>query len=175
MLLQWTSDTIYLNAIPCSVYNKSIWTFILHLGSLMMYFSIKLTVGTSSMLYHLCMFYFFCIIYRGLMPWSNDSWIYNYICNKCISPLMLQVRIPIRIRSVSLCDIKFISDLWTGRWFSSGTSVSYINKTGRQDITAILFNVVLITINQNSQPISLNSEYYCLCVQNVMHANFLNT
>ena len=33
-----------------------------------------------------------------------------------------------------------------GRWFSQGTPVSYTDKTDRQDITEILFKVVLNTI-----------------------------
>jgi len=24
--------------------------------------------------------------------WSYDSWIYNYLCNQCLSPLMLWIR-----------------------------------------------------------------------------------
>ena len=30
-----------------------------------------------------------------LWPWSYVSWIYNYLCNLCLSPLMLLVRIPL--------------------------------------------------------------------------------
>ena len=41
--------------------------------------------------------------YRGLSwPWSYGSWIYNYLCNQCRSPLMLWLRIS--------CD-KFVGDL----------------------------------------------------------------
>jgi hypothetical protein len=29
-------------------------------------------------------------------PWSYGSWIYNYLCNQCLSPLMLWFRISIR-------------------------------------------------------------------------------
>ena len=36
-------------------------------------------------------------------PWSYGSWIYNYLCDPCLSPLMLWVRITIRARS-TLCD-----------------------------------------------------------------------
>jgi hypothetical protein len=28
-------------------------------------------------------------------PWSYGSWIYNYICNQCLSPMMLWVRTPV--------------------------------------------------------------------------------
>jgi len=36
-------------------------------------------------------------------PWSYGSWIYNYLCNQCLSPLMLWVRISIRARCTTLC------------------------------------------------------------------------
>jgi len=35
--------------------------------------------------------------------WSYGSWIYNYLCSQCLSPLMLWVRIPIRARCTTLC------------------------------------------------------------------------
>jgi len=28
-------------------------------------------------------------------PWSYGSWIYNYLCNQCLSPLKLWDRIPL--------------------------------------------------------------------------------
>jgi len=27
--------------------------------------------------------------------WSYGSWIYNYLCNRCLSPLQLRIRIPL--------------------------------------------------------------------------------
>ena len=37
---------------------------------------------------------------------SYDSWIYNYLCNKCLSPLKLWVRILLRrgVLDTTLCD-----------------------------------------------------------------------
>jgi hypothetical protein len=49
---------------------------------------------------------------------SYDSWIYNYLCNQCLSPLMLWVQISTRTRCTTLCD-KVCQWLTTGRWFSS--------------------------------------------------------
>jgi hypothetical protein len=51
--------------------------------------------------------------------WSYGtcSWIYNYLCNQCLSPLMLWVRISIRAKCATLCD-KDCQWLATGRWFS---------------------------------------------------------
>jgi hypothetical protein len=37
-------------------------------------------------------------------PSSYGSWIYNYLWNQCISPLMLWVRISIRVRCTRSCD-----------------------------------------------------------------------
>jgi hypothetical protein len=37
-------------------------------------------------------------------PWSYGSWIYNYLCNQCLSLLMLWDRILIRARCTTLCD-----------------------------------------------------------------------
>ena len=45
-------------------------------------------------------------------PWSYGSWIYNYLCNQCLSPLMLWVRISIWVRCTTLCDKVCQSDLW---------------------------------------------------------------
>jgi len=37
--------------------------------------------------------------------WSDGSRIYHYMCNQCLSPLMLWVRISIRARYTTLCII----------------------------------------------------------------------
>jgi hypothetical protein len=67
------------------------------------------------------------ILYRGpsidasyqvsvhLAKWYG-SWIYNYLCNQCLSPLMLWVWISFRARCTTLCD-KVCQWLATGRWF----------------------------------------------------------
>jgi len=79
--------------------------------------------------------------------WSYDSGIYNYLCNKCLSPLALWVRIPLRrgVLNTALCD-KVCQWLAAGRWFSPGTPVSSTNKSDRHDITEIWLKVALITI-----------------------------
>jgi hypothetical protein len=52
---------------------------------------------------HYIEYHFICL--RGpSWPWSYGSWIYNYLCNQCLSPLMLWVRISIRARCTTLCD-----------------------------------------------------------------------
>jgi hypothetical protein len=62
------------------------------------------------------------------------------------------------VLDTTLCD-KVCQWLATGRWFSSGTSVSSTNKTDHHDITKILLKVALNTItittlNQHLKTIS---------------------
>ena len=86
--------------------------------------------------------------HQGLSwSWSHGSWIYNYLCNQCLSPLKLWVRIPLRrcVLDTTLCD-KVCQWLATGLWFSVGTPVSSTNKTDHHDITGLLLKEVLNTI-----------------------------
>ena len=85
-------------------------------------------------------------------PWSYGSWIYNYLCIKCLATLMLWVRISIRAKCTTLCD-KDCQWLATGQWFSAGPPVSSTNKTDHQDITEIL---ELNTIKQTNKSIGYN-------------------
>ena len=79
--------------------------------------------------------------------WSYGSWIYNYLCNQCLSPLTLWVWTPLRrgVLNTILCD-KVSHWLVTGLWLTLGTPVSSTNKTDRHDITEILLKVALNTI-----------------------------
>ena len=76
----------------------------------------------------------------SLWPWSYGSWIYNYLCNQCLSPLKLWVRIHL----IARCT--FCQWFAAGRWFSPSTLVSFTNKTDHHDIAEILLNVALNTI-----------------------------
>ena len=85
-------------------------------------------------------------------PWSLSygSWIYNYLCNRCLSTLKLWIRMPLISRCTryniwTLCD-KVCQWLAAGLWFSPGTTVSSTNKTDRHDITEIMLKVALSTI-----------------------------
>ena len=93
-----------------------------------------------------------------LWSWSCGSWIYNYLCNQCLSPLMLWVRISIRVRCTTLCD-QVCQWLATGQWFSPGPPVSSTNKTDRQDITEILLKVAINTIKQTYKPKQLYIKF----------------
>ena len=97
--------------------------------------------------------YVISIIYtlKGLSwLWSYGSWIYNYICNQCLSPLTLWVQILFRrsILDPTLCD-KVCQWLVAGRWFSLDTLVSSTNKTDCYNITEILLKVALNTKTWN--------------------------
>ena len=83
---------------------------------------------------------------RGtLWPWSHGSWIYNLLCNQCLSPLMLWVLILLRARCTTLCH-KVCQWLAAGQWFSLDTPVSSTNKTDCHDLTEILLKVAFNTI-----------------------------
>jgi hypothetical protein len=73
------------------------------------------------------------------------SWIYNYLLNQCLSPLMLWVRISIRATCITLCDK-------VCQWLPTGFSaVSSTNTTDRHDLTEILLKVALNTIKQRNK------------------------
>ena len=76
-------------------------------------------------------------------------WIYSYmyLCNQCLSPLKLWVRIPLRrdVLDTTLCD-KVCQWLVEGQMFSAGSPISTTNKTDRNDITEILLKVAFNTM-----------------------------
>jgi hypothetical protein len=74
---------------------------------------------------------------KPLWSWSYGSWIYNYLCNQSLLPLVLR-RCVLDTLSDKVCQW-----LATDRWFSSGILVSSTNKTDCHDITEILLKVVL--------------------------------
>jgi hypothetical protein len=108
---------------------------------------------------------------RPFGPCSYGSWIYNYLCSQCLSPLMLWVRISIKTRCTILCD-KLCQWLVTGQWFSPGPSISSTNKIDHHDITEILWIVVLNTIKQT---IALQVQwniYVWILLLNTLRLNF---
>jgi hypothetical protein len=74
--------------------------------------------------------YYSDLMYHQGLTWPllYSSWIYNYLCNQCLSPLMLWVQISLKARCTT-CD-KICQWLAAGRWFTPGTTVSSSNKTG---------------------------------------------
>jgi hypothetical protein len=65
------------------------------------------TIWLKDCLYLLNLMLHWCICYLGPSRfWSYGSWIYKFICNQCLSPLTLWVRIPHRryVLDATLCD-----------------------------------------------------------------------
>jgi hypothetical protein len=79
--------------------------------------------------------------------WSYGNLICNYLCNQCLSPLMLWVRTLFRrgVLNTTLCD-KVCKWLVAGQWFSPITPVPSTNKTDHHYVTEILLKVTLNTI-----------------------------
>ena len=94
---------------------------------------------------HLYLLEYYYIFYTNIV--AVIVWIYNYLCNQCLSPLMLWVWILHRwsVLDTTLCN-KVCQWRVTGRWFSSCTPVSCTNKTDRHDIAQTYLKVVLNTI-----------------------------
>ena len=106
-----------------------------------------------------------------------------YLCNQCLSPLMLWVRILIRARCTTLCD-KACQSLGAGSWFSQDPPVSCTNKTDRHDITEILLKVALNTKKQTNNQyryetifdgdhLHFYSEQLCILCIFIIHLNSL--
>ena len=101
-----------------------------------------------------------------LWSWSYDSWIYNYLCNQWLSPLMLWVRILIRARCTTLYD-QVCQWLSTSRRFSPGPPVSSTNKTDHHYITDILLKVALNIIKQTNNKLLK----WCWKISRFLYAN----
>ena len=121
-------------------------------------FTRKLVI-VSNYIYKLHVMYIELILSSCLQgsswPWWYGSWIHNYLCNRCLSPLMLWVQILLMVRCTTLCD-QICQWLAAGQWFSPCPPVSSNNKPDRHDITEILLKVALNTIKPTNQP-------RCLC------------
>jgi hypothetical protein len=100
-------------------------------------------------------------------PWSYGSWIYNYLCNQCLPPLMMWVRISIRARCATLCD-EVCQWLAIGLWFSPGPPVSFSNKTDCHNITEIMLKVALNTIEQTNILFEVFKVMYNKCYKIVV-------
>ena len=108
----------------------------------------------------------------SLWSWLFGSWIYNYICNQCLSPLKLWVRISLRrgVLGTALCN-KVCKWLASGWWFSSSTLVSSTNKTDCHDVSRILLKVTLNTISLNLTPILVIITTDTLSPLNILQPN----
>ena len=97
-------------------------------------------------------FLFFLYLLWPSLSLSYGSWISNYLCNQCLSPVMLRVRISLR-RGVLDTPLFYA--------VCSGTPASYSNKTDRHDLTWKILKVALNTIT-----LTLN-------LQSFVHSSFI--
>ena len=95
--------------------------------------------------------------------------IYNitFICNQCLSPPKLRVRIPLS-RGVD-STYKVCQWLVAGRWFSPGIPVFSTNKTDCHNITEILLNTIALPPNITF-PYSSSIGIECSEHLSVLHA-----
>jgi hypothetical protein len=117
---------------------KTLWMFSYHFNRTNIY--IYMTVNMACQKINVKNIYHY---WGPSWPWSHGSWVYNYLCNQCLSPLMLWIQISIRARCTILCD-KVCQWLAMGRWFSPGPLVSCTNKT------ETLLKMALNTIKQTN-------------------------
>jgi hypothetical protein len=84
----------------------------------------------------------YAYIWIHWIPYLGTIWIGNFLCNYCLLPLTLRVRIPLRrgVLDATLCD-NLCQWLVAGRWFSPGTPVSsnYIIELRYEIISLISF------------------------------------
>ena len=93
-------------------------------------------------------FCLYIICQKLLLGPSYGCWIYKYLCNQCLSPLMCGFESRSGRGVPTLCDK-------VCQWFSLGPAISSINKTDRHYITEILLKVALNTIKQTNKQITL--------------------
>jgi len=138
-LFQWTSTINIQLSVECYLFSPWYGWNIAHLAlsNDHSFTKIKLAVFLSEIQFDRPQYLY---EYTGQSwSWSYSCWIYNYICNQCISPLTLWVRIPLRrgVLVATLCNTK-CQWLVTDWWISPCTD--------RHDITEILLKVALNTI-----------------------------
>jgi hypothetical protein len=118
--------------------------------------------------------------YPFIIQILSYRWIYNNLCNLCLSPLMLSVWIPFRrgVLNIQHYVKKFVSDFRQVSGFLWEHPVSSTNKTDCHDITKILSKVALNTIiwfipysNMTSFFRFVNKQViYRLCIISLAHA-----
>ena len=89
-------------------------------------------------------FWHFLLLSWPLWSWSYGSWIYNYVWNRCLSPLKLWFRIP-PSRGVLNTTLSNKVCQWLAAVFSRYYHF-LTNKTDGHDATEILLKVTLNTI-----------------------------
>jgi hypothetical protein len=114
--------TIFTLKIIVSIFVKLFLILVLHLRQ---FFIVRIFVKRATELYIIWLYIRYGSDKGSSWSWSYGSWIYDSICNQCISPLKLWVRTPVRrgVPNTTLCD-KVCQWLAAGRSFSPGSPVS---------------------------------------------------
>ena len=87
---------------------------------------------------------------KGLsQSWSYDSWILNYLCNQCLSPLKLWVGIPFMARCTRYSIMALINKAW--QWLAAGQWFSPPIKKNCTHIATILLKVALTKPNLSTK------------------------
>jgi len=79
------------------------------------------------------------ILLRGRR--GRDSMVvYNYLCNRCLSPLILWVRLSLRARCrTCICDAVY-------QWLATGLCFSPVSSTNKTDMPRYNWNIVDLTL-----------------------------
>ena len=127
----------------------------------------EMKIVSSTNNFHIILFLLFLNIWclGAVVPVIYGSWIYNYLCNQCLSPLMLWVRISIRARCTTLCDT-VCQWLAAGRWFPPGPPVS---STKKKLSPRYNWNIVESGVNTNKQTYDLNTNLFIYFAQDLTH------
>ena len=108
------------------------------------------------------LFVLLIFVERPSWLWSYGSWIYNCLCSRCLSPLILWVWILIRARCTTLCD-KICQWFPTDQLFSPIPPVSTPNKIYLHYITEICLKAALNTTKQTNKQIYVELlTHHCL-------------
>ena len=100
----------------------------------------------------------FLLCERPSWLWLYGRWLYNYLCNQCLSPLKFWVRTPFMARCTRY------NIMWYSLWVTCGRSVVFSGYSGflhQTNKTEILLKVVLSTINQTYHLSLRSSVLWC--------------
>ena len=94
--------------------------------------------------YHKILSFTVKLVFNGgsLWSWSYDNWIYNYLCNQCLSSLKLWIRIPLMARCT-----------WYNFMWSS------LSVTSHRLVTLTLYSTVTLQKKENWPYTTINSLF----------------
>ena len=124
-------------------------SFLFYFGTVLTAFVVFILIlYDDNVVFEYCPSYSFShLIYASSWSWLYGSWIYNYLCKQCISPLTLWVRTRSgEVYSIQLYAIIFVSDLRQIGFLR----VSSTNTNCRHDTTGIISNKILFKLRSDA-------------------------